>query len=75
MQLPTLTTPSLILRPFELSDAPDVQHLAGDWAIADTTLNIPHAHLECVSPDSRLCALFSPQSSFGTGYAEIAHAV
>ena len=46
MKLPTLTTPRLILRPFELSDALDVQHLAGDWAIADTTLNVPYPYLD-----------------------------
>ena len=46
MKLPTLTTPRLILRPFVLSDAPEVQRLAGNWAIADTTLNVPHPYLD-----------------------------
>lgn len=41
---PSLQTARLLLRPFELSDAPDVQRLAGDRDIADTTLNIPHPY-------------------------------
>ncbi|MDW8316579.1 MAG: GNAT family N-acetyltransferase [Anaerolineae bacterium] len=44
LSLPTLTTRRLVLRPFQLADAADVQRLAGDWAIADTTLHIPHPY-------------------------------
>ncbi len=39
-----LQTERLLLRSFELSDAPRVKELAGDKAIADTTLNIPHPY-------------------------------
>lgn len=41
---PCLTTKRLVLRPFTLADAPRVQQLAGDPAIAATTLAIPHPY-------------------------------
>lgn len=41
---PQLRTERLLLRPFTLADAPLVQELAGNKAIASTTLNIPHPY-------------------------------
>ena len=41
---PELVTERLLLRPFTLADAPTVQKLAGDEAIASVTLNIPHPY-------------------------------
>ncbi len=42
--LPTLTTPRLVLRPFEPDDAPRVHQLAGNVEVAATTLHIPHPY-------------------------------
>lgn len=41
---PTLRTDWLIVRPWQIEDAPILQQLAGAWEIADTTLNIPYPY-------------------------------
>jgi RimJ/RimL family protein N-acetyltransferase len=41
---PTLRTARLVLGPFESKDAAELQRLAGDREIADTTLSIPHPY-------------------------------
>lgn len=42
--MPILTTPRLVLRPFVVDDAGEVQRLAGEREIAATTLTIPHPY-------------------------------
>lgn len=44
MSQPSIETQRLVLRQFRLTDAAVVQHLAGDRAKADTTLNVPHPY-------------------------------
>ena len=44
LEIPTLETGRLLLRPFTLADADHVKRLAGEFAIADTTQNIPHPY-------------------------------
>lgn len=41
---PDLHTVRLLLRPFTAADAGDVRRLAGEFAVADTTLNVPHPY-------------------------------
>ena len=46
MEQPELKTVRLLLRPFALSDAAEVQRLAGALEVADMTLNMPHPYLD-----------------------------
>ncbi|NQV42713.1 MAG: GNAT family N-acetyltransferase [Candidatus Marinimicrobia bacterium] len=43
---PKVNTDRLLLRGFQLSDAREIQNLAGDFEVAEMTLNIPHPYLE-----------------------------
>jgi len=42
---PRLATTRLTLRAFEAADGGRVRRLAGDFAVADTTLNVPHPYM------------------------------
>ena len=48
---PTIESERLLLRPFQLTDAPEVQRLAGEKAIASTTLNMPHPYEDGLAED------------------------
>lgn len=44
--IPKLETKRLLLRPFLLADAPEVNVLAGNYEVYKTTLNVPHPYSE-----------------------------
>ncbi|MBD2034480.1 GNAT family N-acetyltransferase [Leptolyngbya sp. FACHB-321] len=46
LPLITLETPRLVLRPLALTDAPAIQRLASDRAVANTMISIPHPYPE-----------------------------
>lgn len=49
--IPTLETKRLILRPFHLDDAQEVQRQAGNPNVAATTATIPHPYLDGVAEE------------------------
>ena len=48
---PVLTTERLILRPYSLPDAKELQRLIGDYAVVDTLLTVPHPYLDGMAED------------------------
>ena len=51
LKIPSLISQRLILRPFKLSDAKEVQRQAGSSKIASTTGAVPHPYLDGMAED------------------------
>lgn len=49
--IPTLISNRIVLRPYRLSDAANVQKLAGEKIIAEMTANIPHPYFDGMAED------------------------
>ena len=60
---PNIKMERLLLRPFELSDRPQVKALVGDKAIADTILNMPYSYEDGIAEEGRS----THQNKFETG--------
>jgi [ribosomal protein S5]-alanine N-acetyltransferase len=71
---PSLQTARLHLRPFHPADAPDVQELANDPDIADTTLRIPHPYADGLALQwiwtQRACFLSGESVTFAVTLAD-----
>jgi ribosomal-protein-alanine N-acetyltransferase len=65
---PDLLSARLRLRSFVAPDAGDVQRLAGDFAVADTTLTIPHPYPDGVA-ESWIASLHAPDAGDRITYA------
>ncbi len=65
MAIPILETERLILRAFGLGDAPEVQRLAGDKAIADGAINVPHPYEDGMAEEW----ISTHQAEFSSGHA------
>ena len=65
-RIATLETERLVLRPFFMSDAPVVQRLAGDYAIAKTTATIPHPYEDGMAEE--WIATHEPNARAGKGW-------
>lgn len=60
-----IRTARLVLRPFRSTDAPEVERLAGDRAIASTTCSIPHPY----PPGAAVAWIATHEEALGAGKA------